>query len=168
MIVSYRGSKPQIGENVFIAEGTVITGNFSIGAYSGLWYGVAARADVDKIYIGSHTNIQDGCLLHCSSGFPTVIGDYVTVGHGAILHGCRVADNCLIGMGSIIMDGAEIGEYSIIGAGALITPGKKIAPYSVVMGSPGKVIRRTSAQEESIIKQSALEYAELAREYLSN
>jgi len=165
MIKGYRGIKPRINKRAFIAEGTVITGDFSLGEYSSLWYGTIARADVDKIVIGSRTNIQDGCIIHCSGGFPTIIGDCVSVGHRALVHGCTIADNCLIGMGSIIMDGAVIGEYSIIGAGALITPGKKIPPYSVVMGSPGKVVRRTSDEEADEIKERALAYAKLAKEY---
>jgi carbonic anhydrase/acetyltransferase-like protein (isoleucine patch superfamily) len=95
-----------------------------------------------------------------------VVGDYVSVGHGAVLHGCRVENNCLIGMGAVVMDGAEIGEYSIIGAGALITPGKRIAPGSVVMGSPGRVVRSITNREKEKIRQRAQKYAELAREHL--
>lgn len=165
MIISYGGSKPQISEKAFITEDTQVIGDFTIGEYSSLWFGTIARADVNKIRIGSHTNIQDGCLIHCSPGFPTVLGDYITVGHGVILHGCKIDNNCLIGMGATIMDGAEIGEYSIIGAGTLVTPGKKIPPNSVVIGSPGKVVRKISAQEEKAIRKTADKYVELAGEY---
>jgi carbonic anhydrase/acetyltransferase-like protein (isoleucine patch superfamily) len=165
MLIGYRGSNPRINKKAFVAEGVVITGDFSLGEYSSLWYGTIARADVDKIAIGSRTNIQDGCIIHCSGGFPTIIGDCVSVGHRALLHGCTIADNCLIGMGSIIMDGAVIGGHSIIGAGSLITPGRKIPPYSVVMGSPGKVVRRTSDKEADEIKKRALAYVGLAKEY---
>ncbi|MGI6703462.1 MAG: gamma carbonic anhydrase family protein [Clostridia bacterium] len=164
MIKGYRGKKPQINERAFAAEDTVIIGDFSMGEYSSLWYGTIARADVDRITIGSYTNIQDGCIIHCSPGFPTVVGDYVTVGHGAVIHGCNIENNCLIGMGAVLMDGVEIGEYSIVGAGALITPGKKIPPESVVMGSPGKVVRSITDSEKEEIREHALGYVKLARE----
>jgi carbonic anhydrase/acetyltransferase-like protein (isoleucine patch superfamily) len=167
VIRDYRGAVPKINEKAYVTEGTIIIGDFSMGEYSSLWYGTIARADVDSISIGNCTNIQDGCLIHCSSGFPTVLGDYVSVGHGAVLHGCRVGNNCLIGMGAIIMDGAEIGDYSIIGAGALITQGMKIEPGSVVMGSPGKIVRRTTEEDKEAIKNRALHYAKLAREHVA-
>ena len=165
MIRDYRGAMPKISEKAYVAEGTIIVGGFSMGEYSSLWYGTIARADVDSISIGRYTNIQDGCLIHCSSGFPTVLGDYVSVGHGAVLHGCRIGNNCLIGMGAIIMDGAEIGDYSIIGMGALITQGMKIEPGSVVIGAPGKTVRDTTEEEKEDIKKRALRYVELAREH---
>jgi carbonic anhydrase/acetyltransferase-like protein (isoleucine patch superfamily) len=165
VIRDYRGAMPKISEKAYINEGTIIIGDFSMGEYSSLWYGTIARADVDSIRIGSYTNIQDGCLIHCSRGFPTVLGNYVSVGHGTVLHGCRIGNNCLIGMGAIIMDGAEIGDYSIVGAGALITQGMKIEPGSVVMGSPGKTVRRTTEEEKEAIKNRALHYVELAREH---
>lgn len=165
MRTGYRDKNPKIDGKAFVAEGAVIVGDFSMGEYSSLWYGTIARADVDRISIGSYTNIQDGCLIHCSGGVPTEIGDYVTVGHGAVLHSCTIFNNCLIGMGAIVMDGAKIGEYSIIGAGAIVTPGKEIPPGSVVMGCPGKVVREVSDDEKETIKRRALRYVELAKEY---
>jgi len=168
MLKSYRGINPSINEKAFVAGGTILVGDITLGEYSSLWYGTIARADVDRIVIGSCTNIQDGCLIHCSRGFPTIIGDYISVGHGAVLHGCKIENNCLIGMGAVIMDGAEVGEYSIIGAGALITPGKKIAPGSVVMGSPGRVVRSTTDREKEEIKERADEYVKLAREHIGD
>lgn len=167
IIKGYRGKRPQISSSAFIAEGTIIIGDFCMGEYSGLWYGTIARADVDRIIIGNYTNIQDNCTIHCDQGIPTVIGDYVTVGHNAVLHGCRIANNCLIGMGAIVMDGVEIGEYSIIGAGSLIPPGKNIAPGSVVMGSPGRVVRSITEREKERIRESANGYVDLAKEYLT-
>ncbi len=167
VIRNYRGAVPQISKKAFVAEGTIIVGDFSMGEYSSMWYGTIARADVDSISIGCYTNIQDGCLIHCSRGFPTILGDYVSVGHGAVLHGCRIGNYCLIGMGAIIMDGAEIGDYSIIGAGALITQGMKIEAGSVVLGSPGKAVRDTTEEEKEAIKKRALRYVELAREHMA-
>jgi carbonic anhydrase/acetyltransferase-like protein (isoleucine patch superfamily) len=168
MLKSYRGINPNINEKAFVAGGTILVGDISLGEYSSLWYGTLARADVDRIVIGSYTNIQDGCLIHCSRGFPTIIGDYVSVGHGAVLHGCKIENNCLIGMGAIIMDGVEVGECSIIGARALITPGKIIAPGSVVMGSPGRVVRSITDREKEEIKKRADGYAKLAREHMGD
>ena len=136
-----------------------------MGEYSSLWYGTIARADVNRISIGSYTNIQDGCLIHCSRDFPTIVGDYVSVGHGAILHGCKIGSCCLIGIGAVIMDGAEIGEYSIVGARTLITKGTRIEPGSVVIGSPGKTVRRITESEKEDIKNRALRYVQLAKEH---
>lgn len=161
----YRDKEPAVHPSAFIAEGVDIIGDFSIGECSSLWFGTVARADVNKIVIGKFTNIQDGCIIHCSGEWPTFVGDYVTVGHRAILHGCLIGNNCLIGMGAIIMDGAEIGDNVIVGAGALVTQGKKIPSNSLVLGYPAKIIREVTKEEVEYIRESALHYAEIAREY---
>ena len=165
MIKGYKGVEPQINQKAFVTGDTIIIGDFSMGEYSSLWYGTIARADVNRISIGSYTNIQDGCLIHCSRDFPTIVGDYVSVGHGAILHGCKIGSGCLIGIGAVIMDGAEIGEYSIVGARTLITQGTRIGPGSVVIGSPGKIVRRITESEKEAIKNRAFRYVELAKEH---
>ncbi len=165
MIKNYIDKKPQIDERAFVTEGTIIVGDVRLGEYSSVWYGTVIRGDVDRVVIGKSTNIQDGCIIHCDRGIPTIIGDYVTVGHGAILHGCKIANNCLIGMGAIIMDGAKIGEYSIIGAGALIPPHKNIPPGSVVMGFPGDVVRDVTDREREDIRESAYSYVRLSGEH---
>jgi carbonic anhydrase/acetyltransferase-like protein (isoleucine patch superfamily) len=116
--------------------------------------------------VGAHSNIQDGSVVHIDSDFETTIGEWVTVGHRAIVHACTIGDEVLVGMGSIILDGAEIGARSIIGAGALVTGGKKIPPGSLVLGSPGKVVRELSLQEQAAIKGWAERYVHLSRRYL--
>lgn len=165
-IIPFKGLQPNIDNSVFIAEGAKIIGDVSIEAYASIWFNTVLRGDVQPIRIGQHSNIQDNCTVHVWYEFPTVIGDYVTVGHGAILHGCTIANNCLIGMGAIILNYAEIGENCIIGAGALIPERKKIPPNSLVMGSPGKIIRQVSMEEIEAIRQSASAYVQDAKNYI--
>ncbi|WP_075755709.1 gamma carbonic anhydrase family protein [Sporomusa sphaeroides] len=165
-VIPFKGLQPTIDNNVFIAEGARVIGDVSIEAHASIWFNTVLRGDVQPIRIGRYTNIQDNCTIHVWYEFPTVIGNYVTVGHGAILHGCTIASNCLIGMGAIILNYAEIGENCIIGAGALIPERKKIPPNSLVMGSPGKVIRQVSMEEIETIRQSALVYVQDAKNYM--
>ncbi len=165
-LIPYKHLHPKVDNNVFIAEGAKIIGNVSISANASIWFNAVLRSDVHPITVGQYTNLQDNCTVHVWYEFPTTIGDYVTVGHGAILHGCTIGNNCLIGMGAIILNYAEIGENCIIGAGTLIPEKKKIPPNSLVMGSPGKVIRQISAEEIEVIRQSALVYAQDAKNYM--
>lgn len=144
------------------AENAVILGDVSLEENSSLWYGVIARGDVAPIVIGANSNIQDGCLIHNHTGIPTIIGKNVTAGHGAILHGCTVEDNCLIGMGAILLNGCVIGAGSIVAAGALVTERTVIPPGSMVMGSPGKVVRALRSEEQAHILSNAEEYVRLA------
>ncbi|CQR74612.1 gamma carbonic anhydrase family protein [Sporomusa ovata] len=157
---------PEIDNSVFVAEGARVVGDVSIAKNSSIWYNTVVRGDINPIKIGQYTNIQDNCTVHVMYDFPCLIGDYVTVGHNVILHGCTVAANCLIGMGAILLGYAEIGENCIIGAGSLITERKRIPHNSLVMGSPGKIIRQVSPEEIEAIRQSALTYAELAQNYM--
>lgn len=148
MIIAYRGIHPQIADSAFVAPTATIVGNVHIGDNSGVWFGVILRGDVNRIRIGQRTNLQDGSIVHVTSGtHPTVVGDGVTVGHGVKLHGCSVGDGCLIGIGAIVLDGAVIGEESLVAAGTLVVPGTKVPPRSLVVGSPGKV-RRSLTDEE--------------------
>ena len=135
------------GKSWFQAEGSIVRGKVTIGKGSSIWYNAVVRADVNTITIGENSNVQDNCVLHVSPWSPLFIGNYVTIGHGAILHGCEVHDNTLIGMGSILMNGAEIGKNCIIGAGALVTQNMKIPDNSLALGNPAKVVR-TLTQEE--------------------
>lgn len=162
---SFKGKSPHLEKDVFLAEGSFVIGDVLIKEKSSIWYNTVVRGDDHPVVIGAYTNIQDNSTIHEMHDFPTLIGDYVTIGHGAILHGCKIGNNCLIGMGSIILSYAEIGENCIIAAGALITERKKIPPNSLVMGSPGKVIRTVTNEEIILIRESALNYAELAGEY---
>ena len=161
----YKDLTPEIDSSVFLAEGVRVVGDVSIAKNSSIWYNTVVRGDINPIKIGQYTNIQDNCTVHVMYDFPCIIGDYVTAGHNVILHGCTIADNCLIGMGAILLGYAEIGENCIIGAGALITERKKIPPNSLVMGSPGKIIREVRPDEIEAIRQSALKYAETAHNY---
>ncbi len=144
MIIEFEGNLPFINEKTFIAEGAQLVGNVIMEEYSSVWHNVVARADINTIKIGKYTNIQDNAVLHVDDNNPTSIGDFVTVGHSAILHGCEVEDHCLIGMGSIVLNGAVIGRGSIIAAGAVVKENDVIPPFSLVVGIPGKVVKQLS------------------------
>src|SRR6267154_5016869 len=133
---------PTLGKDVYIARGAVVLGDVTIGAYSSIWYNAVARADINRIAIGHHTNIQDNAVLHLADDFPCLLGNYVTVGHGAILHACTIGNEVLVGMGSTVLDGAVIGDQCLIGARALVTPGVEIPDGSMVLGAPAKVVRQ--------------------------
>lgn len=165
MIRSFKGISPKIADDVYIAEGAQIIGDVTIGAQASIWPNAVVRGDMSYIRIGKFTNVQDNATLHVDTEHPLQIGDGVTVGHNAILHGCEIGNNALIGMGAIVLDGAKVGEQSLIGAGALIPPGKEIPPYSLVVGSPGKVKRTLSEAELAGLKKSATTYAKKAEIY---
>ena len=158
--------QPILGEHVFIAPGAVVVGHVTLGACSSVWYNAVLRGDINRIEVGHHSNIQDNCVLHLADEYPCIIGDYVTVGHGAIVHACSVQNEVLVGMGSIILDGAVIGEQTIIGAGALVTQGQEIPAGSLVLGSPATVVRALSTQERMRLKGFADKYVDLAAHYL--
>ncbi len=149
-----------IHETARIAKGAVVYGEVSIGEKSTVWYHAVVRADQSAIEIGKCSNIQDNCTVHVDDEHPVKIGDYVTIGHGAIIHGCTIGDHCLIGMGAIILNGAVIEEDCIIGAGSLITQGKVIPKGSMVLGSPGKVIRPITEEEKANLLKNAMHYVE--------
>src|ERR1044071_9157071 len=132
---------PKLGKGVYIAKTAVVIGDVTLGAHSSVWYHSVLRGDINRIVVGHHSNIQDNSVLHLADDYPCIIGNYVTVGHSAIVHACTVGDECLIGMGATILDGAVIGEQSIIGANALVTQFTQIPPGSLVLGSPGKVVK---------------------------
>jgi len=157
---------PRIDPSVYIAPGAVVIGDVTIGEESSVWYGCILRGDINSIEIGAHTNIQDGTIIHLADRYGTVVGNWVTVGHRALLHACTVEDCVLIGMGAIVMDGAVIGTRSIIGAGALIPPGTVIPPGSLVLGSPGRVVRTLDVSEQDGVKVWAQRYVATSREYL--
>jgi carbonic anhydrase/acetyltransferase-like protein (isoleucine patch superfamily) len=146
-LYSFKDHRPEIGEDCFIAPSADIIGQVELGNNSSLWYGVVARGDINKISIGSNTNIQDLTMLHVIEGIPLIIGSGVSVGHNAILHACTVEDNCLIGMGAIVLDGALIGKNSVVAAGSVVPPGKKFPEGSMIMGSPAKVVRALREEE---------------------
>ncbi len=158
---------PRIGSGVYVAPGAAICGNVSIADNCCIFFNTTIRADRTSISIGEKTNIQDNCLLHSTPVYSVEIGKNVSIGHGAIVHGCRISDNVLIGMGAIIMNDAEIGENCIVGAGTLITQHKKIPPNSLVMGSPGAVIRPLKEEEIQKISKNADHYFAMSREHMA-
>lgn len=150
--------QPTLGLGVYLAKTAVVLGDVTLGDASSVWYGAVLRGDINKIVVGHHSNIQDNAVLHLADDFPCVLGNWVTVGHSAVVHACTVGDECLIGMGAVILDGAEIGEQSIIGARALVTQGTKIPPGSMVLGSPAKVVRPLTPEERNGLKWWADKY----------
>ena len=158
--------EPAIGKGVFIAPGAVVLGDVILGEHSSVWFNAVLRGDINRILVGHHTNVQDNAVLHLADDYGCVVGNYVTIGHSAIVHACTVGDEVLVGMGSTILDGAVIGERSLIGANALVTQGTRIPPGSLVLGSPAKVARPLTAEERSKLKSMAEKYVELASYYL--
>jgi len=156
-----------IHSTAWIAPNATVLGDVTLGEECSVWYGTVLRGDINRIVIGPRSNIQDNSVIHLADDLPTIVGELVTVGHKAILHACTVQDEVLVGMGAIILDGAEIGARSIIGAGALVTGGKKIPPGSLVLGSPAKVVRTLSAEEQADIRTWAEKYVALSRSYLA-
>lgn len=158
-------TSPQVHDSAYVAPNATLIGDVRVGAESGLWYGVVARGDRDTITIGARCNLQDLTVLHTDPGFHLELGDSTSVGHRAILHGCRTDGDVLIGMGAIVMNGASIGRGSIVAAGALIPEGVQIPPNSLVVGAPGKVRRETTAEERAKIAFTAEHYAALREEH---
>lgn len=151
----------------FVAPGATVVGDVSLGAHTSVWFGTVIRGDTAPITIGAHTNLQDLTLVHVDHDAPTVVGARVTVGHRAIIHGCTIGDDCLIGMGAIVLSHARIGAGSLIGAGALVKEGQEIPPGSLALGAPAKVIGPVNDAHRAAIAQGATHYAELAQSYLA-
>lgn len=149
--------------SAYVAQGAVLIGDVTLEENSSVWYNCVLRADINAIHIGRASNIQDGTVIHLDDEFPTLVGQYVTVGHKAILHACTIDDEVLIGMGATILDGAHIGARSIIGANALVTKNTKIPPGSLVMGAPAKVARTLDNKDQLSIKYWAEKYVRVAR-----
>jgi gamma-carbonic anhydrase len=149
---------PQLGQGVYIARGAVVVGDVSLGDNASIWYNAVLRGDINRIVVGHHSNVQDNAVLHLADDYPCLVGNYVTIGHSAVVHACTVGDECLIGMGAIVLDGAVIGEQSIIGARALVTQGTQIPPGSMVLGSPAKVVRSLTTEERQGLKYWAEKY----------
>jgi carbonic anhydrase/acetyltransferase-like protein (isoleucine patch superfamily) len=150
----------------WIAPGAVVTGKVTLGEDVGVWYTAVLRGDLDEITVGNESNLQDGVIVHADPGFPARIGARVSVGHRAVLHGCTIEDDVLVGMGAIVMNGATIGAGSIIAAGALVPEGTEVPPGSLVMGMPAKVRRPVTEMEAAKIAVNAEIYVELARQQM--
>ena len=141
---AFREHKPNFHENSYLAEGAYVIGDVTVGEYSSIWYNCSLRGDDSSITIGRYTNIQDNTVIHVDDDYPVQIGDYVTVGHGAVIHGCTVEDHCLIGIKAVLMDGVVVGRGSIVAAGCVVSFGTIIPPFSLVAGIPGRVKRTIS------------------------
>jgi carbonic anhydrase/acetyltransferase-like protein (isoleucine patch superfamily) len=154
--------QPKLGKGVYIAKGAVVLGDVTLGNFSSVWYNAVLRGDINRVVVGHHTNIQDNAVVHLAHELPCILGNYVTVGHSAIVHACTVGDEVLVGMGAVILDGAVIGKQCIIGARALVTQGTKIPPGSLVLGTPAKVVRALTREELSRLKSWAEVYVQSA------
>ncbi|SEO77216.1 gamma carbonic anhydrase family protein [Trujillonella endophytica] len=150
--------RPEIDDDAFVAPTAVVVGAVTLGPWSSIWYGSVARADEEAIVIGPETNVQDGCVLHSDPGFPLVVGRGVTVGHRVVLHGARIDDDVLVGMGSVVMNGAHIGTASIVAAGAVVTPNTRVPAWSVVAGVPARVVRAATEDDLVHIRGNAESY----------
>lgn len=158
-------TSPAVAEDAFIAPGAVVLGAVEMGPQSSAWYGAVIRGDINRIVVGAQSNVQDGSVLHVSDDHACILGDRVTVGHRAVVHACTVGDEVLVGMGAIILDGAQIGARSIIAAGALVTKGTVVPEGSLVVGSPARVVRALTPEEQAANGRLALKYVEVSRRY---
>jgi carbonic anhydrase/acetyltransferase-like protein (isoleucine patch superfamily) len=158
MITAYKGIQPDIHAQAFIAEGVVIIGNVKIKQHASVWYGTVVRGDIEPIVIGENTNIQDNCTLHTEYDFPLVIGRNVSVGHNAVVHGCTVEDDCLIGIGAIVLNGAHVKRGSVVAAGSVVREGQVVGPYQMVAGAPARVKRELDEESLRPFLQPAKNY----------
>ncbi len=164
MIAPYLDAFPQFDESVFIAPNATVIGDVTLGREASVWYGAVIRGDVHWIHLGDRTNVQDGAIIHVTNGTaPTWIGDDVTVGHGAIIHGCTVRGRALIGMGAVLLDHCDIGEDCLIGARALVTGRTKIPPRHLVVGSPARAVRTLTDEEVEMVRANAANYVRYSR-----
>lgn len=167
MVFDLESHTPVVAKATFIADSATLAGAVTLGAGCSVWFQAVLRGDMDTITIGDGSNIQDCAVIHVDDGFPAAIGSGVTIGHGAILHGCTVGDEVLVGMGSIILNGADIGDGCIVGAGALVTPGKRFEPRSLLVGSPARSVRTVTDEELDEVRANAARYRENAARYLA-
>ena len=158
---------PRIAPDAYLASDATVVANVDVGPEASVWHQAVLRGDVAPIVVGAQSNVQDGAVVHVADDLPAILGKLVTVGHKAIVHACTVEDEVLVGMGAIILDGARVGTRSIIGANATVKQGMDIPPGSLVLGTPAKIVRVLSAEEQDEIKMWALRYVRLSREYLA-
>ena len=166
-IESYESYTPEIPPSVFVAASADVIGRVTLHEESSIWYNTTLRGDINEIVIGPRSNIQDNAVVHLADDYGCYVGELCTVGHSAIIHACTLKDEVLVGMGAIVLDGAVIGERSIIGAGAVVTGGTAIPPGSLVLGTPAKVVRTLSLDEQSNVKHWAEKYVGQAKKYLA-
>ena len=164
-LLALPSGRPTVADGAWVAPGATLVGAVTVGAGSSVWYGAVLRGDGDRIVVGARSNIQDGCVLHADPGLPCAVGDGVTVGHRAVLHGCTVGDGALVGMGATVLNGARIGPGCLVAAGALVLEGVEIPERSLVAGSPAKVRRPLTDDEVARLRTNAETYERLAREH---
>ncbi|MCW4465024.1 gamma carbonic anhydrase family protein [Glutamicibacter sp. MNS18] len=166
-IITIDGVTPTVAQDVFVAPTATLSGDVELGERASAFYGVSVRGDSAPIRVGSGTNLQDNVVLHADAGFPCTLGDHVSVGHSAVVHGATVGDGCLVGMSATIMNGAVIGEQSLVAAGALVLEGTQVPPRSLVAGVPAKVRRELSEEEVAGLSENAATYLKLAAKHLA-
>ncbi len=159
------GVAPQLGDDVWVAESAQVMGAVQLGDKASVWFGATVRGDTETIRIGARSNIQDGSVLHADEGLPLEIGDDVTVGHMVMLHGCTIGDGSLIGIGAVVLNGARIGKGCLVGAGSLVTEGKTFPAGSMIMGTPAKVVRELTPEQQAGLLRSAAHYVANAERY---
>jgi carbonic anhydrase/acetyltransferase-like protein (isoleucine patch superfamily) len=162
LITGIGGREPRVAESAFVAPTATVIGDVALGAGASVWYGAVVRGDVERITVGAHSNVQDNCTLHADPGFPVGVGERVSIGHNAVVHGATVEDDCLIGMGATVLNGAVIGAGSLVAAQALVPQGMQVPPGSLVAGVPAKVRRELTEEERQGITLNGTMYAELA------
>ena len=165
MKLQFNGVAPSINENAYVSESVDIIGDVKVEENVSIWFGARLRADMNKIVIGANSNIQENAVVHVDIESPVIIGENVTIGHSAIIHGCNISNNVLVGMGSIILNNAKISKNSIVGAGALVTQGKEFEEGVLLLGNPAKAVRKLSEEEIKSIKRSADNYVALSKKY---
>jgi len=165
---NFNGSNPVLSETTFIAPDATLVGRVKIGEHSSVWFNSVLRGDVEKIIIGNETNFQDLSIGHADPGFPLIIGNRVTVGHRCITHGCEIEDDCLIGMGAILMNGVKISRGCIVGAGSVILEGTKVPPFSLIAGSPAKVLKTYEENILENIENMSKHYVTVSDKYRKN
>ena len=164
-LIPFEEHTPRLAEGAWVAPNATLLGAVSLGAEASVWYGTVVRADLERIEIGPGGNVQDGCVLHADPGFPTVLGAGVSVGHRAVVHGCLVEEDSLVGMGAVLLNGARVGRGSLIAAGTVLLEGTSVPPGSLVAGVPGKVRRALTEEERESLRATAAHYRELARRH---
>lgn len=161
MLREFEGQKPKLDAKSYVFETASVIGKVVMKEFSSCWFNATIRGDVNSIEVGRYSNIQDNSCIHVADDLPCIVGDFVTVGHNAVLHACTVEDNCLIGMHATVMNGAVIGHGSIVAAGAVVTPGKKVPPYSLVAGVPAVLVKKLDPEKVASIHAQAVKYKDL-------
>jgi carbonic anhydrase/acetyltransferase-like protein (isoleucine patch superfamily) len=164
-IYRFEQHTPELAPGAYVADNATVLGRVRLGAQASVWFGASVRGDNDDIVIGAGSNVQDGAVLHVDPGFPMKIGQRVSIGHQAMLHGCTIGDGALIGIQAIVLNGAVIGEQCLVGAGALVTEGKRFPPRSLILGAPAKVMRELTEQDLLMLKAAADSYIERSARY---